>query len=89
MSESIGQFAQPDNSMNSKPVKKRSIKKIIGYVVVVFVVLVVCLTYSLFSSEAKKAVPSDQTDGKTYKFTVNLTKENDMWKVLNFTSKAQ
>lgn len=145
--------------MNTEPVKKRNIKKIIGYVVVAFIVLVVGLTffvnsatkapvaasnqflnaiqageastaYSLFSSEAKKAVPSDQfdaivrqvgpilntsekmtnkkvdastgsaatsevvyeikgTDGKTYKFTVNLIKENDIWKVLNFTSKAQ
>lgn len=28
------------------------------------------------------------TDGKTYRFTVNLTKEGDVWKVLNFTSKA-
>lgn len=86
--------------------------------------------YSLFSTAAKAAVPSDQfdalvqqagpilnasekmtskkinaatgsastaevvyeipgTDGKTYTFTVNLTKENDVWKVINFTSKAQ
>lgn len=160
MSEDIGQTAQPNNaSMNSKPVKKRSIKKIIGYVVVAFVVLVVGLTffvnsatkapvavsnqflnaiqasdgttaYSFFSTAAKAAVPADQfdalvqqagpilntsekmtnkkvdaatgsaatsevvyeikgTDGKTYKFTVNLTKENELWKVLNFTSKAQ
>ena len=29
------------------------------------------------------------TDGKTYRFTVSLTKEGDLWKVLNFTSKAQ
>jgi len=160
MSENIGQPAQPNyDSMNSKPVKKRSIKKIIGYVLVAFVVLVVGLTffvnsatkapvavsnqflnaiqasdattaYSLFSTPAKAAVPSDQfdalvkqagpilntsekmtskkvngstgsaatsevvyeikgTDGKTYKFTVNLTKEGDVWKVLNFTSHAQ
>ena len=86
--------------------------------------------YSLFSTAAKAAVPSDQfdavvaqvgpilnasekmtskkvnastgsastsevvyeipgTDGKTYSFTVNLTKENDVWKVLNFASKAK
>ena len=85
--------------------------------------------YSLFSSEAKAAVPSDQfdavvnqvgpilsaqekmtskkvnaqtgsastaevvyeipgTDGKTYSFTVSLTKEGETWKVLNFVSKA-
>jgi uncharacterized membrane protein YvbJ len=86
--------------------------------------------YSLFSTAAKAAVPSDQfdavvqqvgpiliasekmtskkvnastgsastsevvyeipgTDGKTYSFTVNLTKENDVWKVMNFASKAK
>lgn len=86
--------------------------------------------YSLFSTAAKAAVPSDQfdavvqqvgpilnasekmtskkvnastgsastsevvyeipgTDGKPYSFTVNLTKENDVWKVLNFASKAK
>lgn len=86
--------------------------------------------YSLFSSSAKAAVPSDQfdalvqqigpvlnanekmtskkvnastgsastaevvyeipgTDGKTYSFTVNLTKEGDAWKVLNFDSSAK
>jgi len=28
-------------------------------------------------------------DGNTYKFTVNLTKENGGWKVLNFTSTKQ
>jgi len=160
MSESIGQFAQPNNdSMNSKPVKKRSVGKIIGYVIAAIVVVAVGLTffvnsatkapvaasnqflnaiqasdattaYSLFSTAAKAAVPADQfdalvkqagpvlnaseqmtskkvnastgsaataevvyeipgTDGKTYKFTVNLTKENDVWKVQNFTSKAQ
>lgn len=159
MSENIGQTAQPNDSMNSKPVKKRSVKKIIGYVIVAFVVVVVGLTffvnsatkapvaasnqflnaiqasdaataYSLFSTAAKTAVPADQfdavvaqvgpilnasekmtskkvnastgsattsevvyeipgTDGKTYSFTVNLTKENDVWKVLNFASKAK
>ncbi len=160
MSDNIGQPAQPNNEpINVKPVKKRSVKKIIGYVVLAFAVLVVVLTffvnsatkapvaasqqflhaiqaddaataYSLFSVEAKKVVPSDQfaalvqqmapiintgekmiskkvngstgsaatsevvyeikgTDGKTYRFTVNMTKEGDVWKVLNFTSKAQ
>lgn len=160
MSENIGQPAQPNyDSTNSKPAKKRSVKKIIGYVVVAFVVVVVGVTffvnsatkapvaasneflnaiqsgdasraYSLFTTEAKATVTADQfdaivkqvgpilntsekmtnkkvnastgsaatsevvyeikgTDGKTYKFTVNLTKENDTWKVLNFTSKAQ
>ncbi len=160
MSENIGQVAQPgDYSMNAKPVKKRSIGKIIGIVVAAIAVVAVVLTffvnsatkapvaasntflnaiqagdastaYALFSTEAKAAVPSDQfdavvkqvgpilnagekmtskkvnastdsastsevvyeipgTDGKTYKFTVSLTKENDAWKVLNFTSKAQ
>lgn len=29
------------------------------------------------------------TDAKTYRFTINLTKEGDVWKVLNFASKAQ
>jgi uncharacterized membrane protein YvbJ len=159
MSEVTGQTAQPNDSMNSKPVKKRSVKKIIGYVLVAFVVVIVGLTffvnsatkapvaasnqflnalqagdaataYSLFSTAAKAAVPSDQfdavvaqvgpilnasekmtskkvnastgsastsevvyeipgTDGKTYSFTVNLTKENDVWKILNFASKAK
>ncbi len=160
MSDNIGQPAQPNNeAMNVKPVKKRSMKEIFGYVVLAFAVLVVALTffvnsatkapvtasqqflhaiqagdsttaYSLFSVEAKKVVPADQfdalvkqaapilntgekmiskkvngstgsaatsevvyqikgTDGKTYNFTVNLTKEGDVWKVLNFTSKAQ
>lgn len=159
MSEVTGQTAQPNDSMNSRPVKKRSVKKIIGYVLVAVVVVVVGLTffvnsatkapvaasnqflnalqagdaataYSLFSTAAKAAVPSDQfdavvaqvgpilnanekmtskkvnastgsastsevvyeipgTDGKTYSFTVNLTKENDVWKVLNFASKAK
>lgn len=160
MSENIGQAAQPsDYSMNAKPVKKRSVGKIIGIVVAAFVVVVVGLTffvnsatkapvavsnqflnalqasdattaYSLFSTAAKAAVPSDQfdavvqqvgpilnasekmtskkvnastgsastsevvyeipgTDGKTYSFTVNLTKENDVWKVLNFASKVK
>lgn len=159
MSENMGQSAQPgDYSMNAKPVKKRSVGKIIGIVIGAIVVVAVGLTffvnsatkapvaasnqflnalqagdastaYALFSTEAKAAVPSDQfdaavqqvgpilngsekmtskkvnastgsaatsevvyeipgTDGKTYKFTVNLTKENDTWKVLNFTSKA-
>jgi uncharacterized membrane protein YvbJ len=160
MSENIGQPIQPSSySTEPKPVKKRSIKKIIGYVVVALVVLVVGLTffvdsatkapvaasnqflnalqagdattaYSLFSSAAKAAVSADQfdavvkqvgpilngnekmvskkvngstgsaataevvydipgTDGKTYKFTVNLSKENSAWKILNFLSKAQ
>lgn len=160
MSENIGQVAQPDNySMNTQPMKKRSIGKIIGIVIAAIVVVVVGLTffvnsatkapvavsnqflnavqasdattaYSLFSTAAKAAVPSDQfdavvqqvgpilnasekmtskkvnastgsastsevvyeipgTDGKTYSFTVNLTKENDVWKVLNFASKAK
>jgi hypothetical protein len=160
MSENIGQSIQPSSySTEPKPVKKRSIKKIIGYVVVALVVLVVGLTffvdsatkapvaasnqflnalqagdattaYSLFSSAAKAAVSADQfdavvkqvgpilngnekmvskkvngstgsaataevvydipgTDGKTYKFTVNLSKENSAWKILNFLSKAQ
>lgn len=160
MSENIGQVAQPgDYSMKAKPVKKRSIGKIIGIVIAAIAVVAVVLTffvnsatkapvaasstflnaiqagdastaYALFSTEAKAAVPSDQfdavvkqvgpilnagekmtskkvnastdsastsevvyeipgTDGKTYKFTVSLTKENDAWKVLNFTSKAQ
>jgi cytoskeletal protein RodZ len=160
MSEDIGQSVQPSSyAMVLKPVKKRRVKKIIGYVVVAFVVLVVGLTffansatkapvaasnqfltafqagdattaYSLFSIEAKAAVPADQfdavvkqvapilngntkmaskkvngstgsaataeviydipgSDGKTYTFTVNLTKENSVWKILNFLSKAQ
>ena len=29
------------------------------------------------------------TDAKTYRFTINLIKEGDVWKILNFTSKAQ
>lgn len=160
MSENIGQTTQPgDYSMNSKPVKKRSIGKIIGYVIAVIAVIAIVLTffvnsatkapvaasnnflnavqagdastaYALFSTEAKAAVPSDQfdavvkqvgpilnaqekmtskkvsaqtgaastaevvyeipgTDGKTYSFTVNLTKEGDTWKILNFASKAK
>lgn len=44
-------------------------------------------TGSASTSEVVYEIPG--TDGKTYKFTVNLTKENDTWKVLNFTSKAQ
>lgn len=160
MSDNIGQPAQSNSdAVNAKPVKKRSVGKIIGYVLVAFVVVIVGVTffvnsatkapvaasnqflnaiqasdattaYSLFSAAAKTAVPSDQfaalvkqvgpilntnekmtskklngstgsaatsevvyeikgTDGKTYKFTVNLTKENGIWKVLNFTSHAQ
>ena len=160
MSENIGKAAQPsDYSTNVKPVKKRSVGKILGIVIAAIVVVIVGLTffvnsatkapvavsnqflnavqageattaYSLFSSTAKAAVPSDQfvavvaqvgpilnasekmtskkvnastgsvstsevvyeipgTDGKTYSFTVNLTKENDLWKVLNFASKAK
>lgn len=160
MSDNIEQPVQPSNEpMKVSPVKKRGMKKIIGYAVLAFAVLAVALTffvnsatkapvaasqqflhaiqagdattaYALFSVEAKKVVPSDQfdalvkqvapifntgekmlskkvnsstgsaatsevvyqikgTDGKTYKFTVNLTKEGDVWKVLNFTSKAQ
>lgn len=160
MSEKIGQAAQPgDYSMNAKPVKKRSIGKIIGIVIAAIAVLAVVLTffvnsatkapvaasndflnavqagdastaYALFSTEAQAAVPSDEfdavvkqvgpildasekmtskkvntstdaastaevvyeipgTDGKTYTFTVNLTKEGDTWKVLNFTSKVK
>ncbi|HEY3293175.1 MAG TPA: DUF4878 domain-containing protein [Candidatus Nanopelagicaceae bacterium] len=160
MSENIGQTTQPgDYSMNSKPVKKRSTGKIIGYVIAIIAVVAIVLTffvnsatkapvaasnnflnavqagdasaaYDLFSTEAKAAVPSDQfdavvkqvgpilnakekmtskkvnaetgsastaevvyeipgTDGKTYSFTVNLTKEGDTWKVLNFASKAK
>ncbi len=156
----MGQSAQPgDYSMNSKPVKKRNVGKIIGIVIAAIAVVAVALTffvnsatkapvaasnqflnalqasdastaYSLFSTEAKAVVPSDQfdatvqqvgpilngkekmtskkvnastgsaatsevvyeipgTDGKTYTFTVNLTKENDTWKVLNFTSKGK
>src|SRR5487761_2454048 len=157
MSENIGQST--NDSTIPKPVKKRSMKKVIGYVILALAVLVVALTffvnsatkapvaasqqflhavqadnaataYSFFSVEAKKVVPSDQfdalvqqlapilntgekmiskkvngstgsaatsevvyeikgTDGKTYRFTVNLTKEGDVWKVLNFTTKAQ
>ena len=160
MSDNLGQSAQPNNdSMSSKPVKKRSVGRIIGYVLVALVLLVGGLTlfvnsatkapvaasnqflnaiqagdattaYSLFSTDAKKVVPSDQfdalvkqvapilntsekmtskkvngstgsaatsevvyqikgTDGKTYTFTVNLTKDNGVWKVLNFTSHAK
>ncbi len=160
MSESTGQYAQPNSELtNAKPAKKRSVKKIIGYVVVAFVIVIVGLTffvnsatkapvaasnqflnaiqagdatmaYALFATAAKAAVPVDQfdtlvkqagpilngnekmtskkvdaatgsaataevvyeipgTDAKTYKFTVSLTKENDVWKVMNFTSKAQ
>lgn len=92
MSENTGQVAQPDNnSMNTQPVKKRSIGKIIGIVIAAIVVVVVGLTffvnsatkapvavsnqflnavqagdaataYSLFSTTAKAAVPSDQFD---------------------------
>ncbi len=157
MSENIGQST--NDSTISQPVKKRGMKKVIGYVILALAVLVVALTffansatkapvaasqqflhavqaddattaYALFSVEAKKVVPSDQfdalvqqiapilntgekmiskkvngstgsaatsevvyqikgTDGKTYRFTVNLTKEGDVWKVLNFTSKVQ
>ncbi len=39
------------------------------------------------TAEVVYAIPG--TDGKTYTFTVNLTKENDTWKVLNFLSKVK
>ena len=157
MSENIGQST--NDSTIPQPAKKRSMKKVAGYVILALAVLVVALTffansatkapvaasqqflhaiqaddasvaYSLFSVEAKKVVPSDQfaalvqqiapiintgekmiskkvngatgssatsevvyeikgTDAKTYRFTINLTKEGDVWKVLNFANKAQ
>jgi hypothetical protein len=44
-------------------------------------------TGSASTSEVVYEIPG--TDGKTYSFTVNLTKENDVWKVMNFASKAK
>lgn len=160
MSENSAESTQPINQSSAgKPKKKRSVKKIIGYIVVGIVALLIVSTffvnsatkaplevsnqfinsiqagdaaaaYALFSSDAKQVVPTDQfdtvvgqvgpilnssekvtgkkidgetgkpasseityeikgTDGKTYVVIVNLTKENDSWKILNFDSKAK
>jgi hypothetical protein len=148
-----------NNDGDGKKKKKRSVKKIIGIVVLALVGLVVVstlfvnsatkaplavsdlflnsvqagdagLAYELFSSEAKTTISLDEfqsvvnqigpilattekvtskkiggetgsaatsqivyeingTDGKTYEVTVNLTKENDIWRVLNFDSNAK
>lgn len=159
MSENSGHLAQAENDSNIRPTKKRSVKKIILYVLVACVAVLVALTffvnsatkapvaasnqflnamqagdaataYSYFSSDAKNAVPEDQfatvvkqiapilngnenmiskkvnastgsaataevvykipgSDGKTYTLSVNLTKENDVWKILNFDSTSK
>lgn len=160
MSENSEESTQPINQSSvGKPKKKRSVKKIIGYIVVGIVALFVVSTffvnsatkaplavsneflnnmqagnsagaYALFSSGAKQVVPVDQfdtvvgqvgpilnssekvtgkkidgetgkpasseityeikgTDGKTYVVIVNLTKENDNWKILSFDSKVK
>jgi hypothetical protein len=154
---------EPIQTMNDngdgKKKKKRSVKKIIGIVVLALVGLVVVstlfvnsatkaplavsdlflnsvqagdagLAYELFSSEAKTTISLGElqsvvnqigpilsttekvtskeiggetgsaatsqityeiigTDGKTYTVIVNLMKENDMWRVLNFDSNAE
>lgn len=160
MSENSEESAQPINQSSvGKPKKKRSVKKIIGYIAVGIVALFAVstlfvnsatkaplavsdlflnsvqagdagLAYELFSSEAKKTISLDQlqsavnrvgsildstekvtskkingetgsaatseityeikgTDGKTYTVIVKLTKENDIWRVLNFESNAK
>lgn len=53
MSESIGQVSQPVSE--AKPAKKRSVKKIIGYVVLAFVVVIVGVTL-LANSATKEPV---------------------------------
>jgi uncharacterized membrane protein YvbJ len=61
MSENIGQPIQPSSySTEPKPVKKRSIKKIIGYVVVALVVLVVGLTFFVDSATKAPVAASNQ-----------------------------
>lgn len=43
-------------------------------------------TGSASTAEVVYEIPG--TDGKTYSFTVSLTKEGETWKILNFASKA-
>jgi hypothetical protein len=44
-------------------------------------------TGSAATAEVVYDIPG--SDGKNYTFTVNLAKENSVWKILNFLSKAQ